>query len=282
MNTLQTHSNATASAPSSTVVAHPSLIAALLTIAGRDTQRFFHDYARLITSLAFPLLIIGGMGGILQYSLGNAVSYSLVSFSVIGSFVMTMFTTTVDGVASLVEDRDNDFGQELFIAPISPYAIILGKMLGQSVIALLQGAVTLAIAAIFFDTYLTWVLLLSLIPVALLICLLGGAFSALLTSIISNQRAATQVINLVQIPQLLLAGVFIPLKNLPWYLDIVSKLSPMRYVIDLTRALFYAGQPTYSQVVLESPWIDLIVSVVMFLVCFIAGTLLFVRHERNR
>lgn len=282
MSTLQTWSIATASGPSGTVVAHTSLTGALLTIAGRDAQRFFHNYAQLISSLVFPVLLIGGMGGLMQDSLGNAVGYSLVSFSVIGCFAMTLFTATVDGVASLVEDRDNDFGQELFIAPISPYAIILGKILGQSVIALLQGAVTLGIGSIFFGIHLTWELALSLIPVALLICLLGGAFSTLLTSIISNQRAAAQVINLTQIPQIFLAGVFIPLKNLPWYLDIVSKLSPMRYPIDLTRALFYAGQPTYSQVVLESPWIDLSVSVVMFLVCFIAGTLLFVRHERNR
>jgi ABC-2 type transport system permease protein len=282
MSVLQTQGINTAGGPSGTVVAHTSLIGALLTIAERDVQRFLRDRSRLIASLAFPLLIIGGMGGIMQYSLGNAVSYSLISFSVIGSFVMTMFTTTVDGVASLVEDRDNDFGQELFIAPISPYAIILGKILGQSVIALLQGAITLGIGSIFFDTHLTWAFILSVLPVALLICLLGGAFSTLLTSIISSQRAASQVANLVQIPQLFLAGVFIPLKNLPWYLDIISKLSPLRYVIDLTRAIFYAGQPTYSQVVLENPWIDLIVSVVMFLVCFIAGTLLFVRHERNR
>jgi ABC-2 type transport system permease protein len=56
----------------------------------------------------------------------------------------------------------------------------------------------------------------------------------------------------------------------------------MRYIIDFTRALFYAGQPQYSQVVLESPWVDLLVSVAMFLVCFVAGTILFVRHERNR
>lgn len=143
------------------------------------------------------MLIIGGMGGIMQDSLGNAVSYNLLSFSVIGCFAMTLFTTTVDGVASLVEDRDNDFGQELFIAPISPYAIILGKMLGQSVIALLEGTVTLVIGGIFFDTHFTVELVLSLIPVALLICLLGGAFSTLLTSIISNQRAAAQVTNLV-------------------------------------------------------------------------------------
>jgi ABC-2 type transport system permease protein len=282
MSTLPTSRIATASGPSGTGVVHTSLIGALLTIAGRDTQRFLHDPTRLITSMAFPVLVIGGMGGILQDSLGNAVGYSLVSFSVIGSFVLTMFSTSVDGVASLVEDRDTDFGQELFIAPISPYAIILGKMLGQSVIAFYEGSVTLAIGALVFDTQVTGKLMLSLIPVALLICLVGGALSTLLTSIISNQRAAAQVTNLIQIPQLFLAGVFIPLNHLPWYLNILSLLSPLRYLIDLTRALFYAGQPAYAQVVLESPWIDLSVSLAMFLVCFIVGIWLFVRHERNR
>lgn len=37
-----------------------------------------------------------------------------------------------------------------------------------------------------------------------------------------------------------------------------------------------------EQVVLESPWLDLLVMTVMFIVCFVAGTALFVRHERNR
>lgn len=47
-------------------------------------------------------------------------------------------------------------------------------------------------------------------------------------------------------------------------------------------ALLYAGQPIYAQVVLENPWLDLLVMSVMFVVCFVAGTTLFVRHERNR
>jgi hypothetical protein len=29
-------------------------------------------------------------------------------------------------------------------------------------------------------------------------------------------------------------------------------------------------------------WLDLLVMTVMFVVCFVAGTILFVRHERNR
>lgn len=282
MNTLPSSIPSSETSVSGAIITHPSLINALLTIAGRDAQRFFKDRMQFFGSFIFPVLFIGGMGGIMQDNLGGALGYSLVAFSVIGTFAMTMFMATVGGVASLVEDRDNDFGQELFIAPISPYAIILGKILGQSVVALLQGTVTLVIGAVVFGVQFTWSLVLLLIPVALLICLLGGAFSALLTSLMSNQRGATQIVNLIVMPQMFLAGVFIPVKVLPWYLEIFSLLSPLRYIVDFTRALFYAGQPAYSQVVLENPWLDLLVMGVMFLVCFVAGTVLFVRHERNR
>ena len=282
MSMLQAPIPTTENTLSGTVVAHTSLLNALLTVAGRDVKRFMGDRAQFWASLILPVLLIGGMGGIMQSNLGRSVGFSLVNFSVIGAFVMTMFTTTISGVASLVEDRDNDFGQELFIAPITPYAIILGKIMGQSTIALFQGAVMLLIGALVFGLPLTLGLVLLLIPVALLICLLGGAFSALLTSLMSNQRGASQIVNLIIMPQMFLAGVFIPVKVLPWYLEIFSLLSPMRYVVDFTRALFYAGQPAYAQVVLESPWINLLIMASMFVVFFVAGTTLFVRHERNR
>jgi ABC-2 type transport system permease protein len=279
---MNTSVSSTESAFSGIVVARTSLINALLAVAGRDVKRFMADRTQLLGSLILPVLLIGGMGGIMQDNLGHSVSFNLVSFTVIGTFVMSMFTAAVSGVASLVEDRDNDFGQELFIAPITPYAIILGKIMGQSVVALLQGTVTLLIGTLLFRVQMTLGLILLLIPVALLICLLGGAFSALLTSLMSNQRGAAQIINLIMTPQMFLAGVFIPIKVLPWYLEIFSLLSPLRYVVDFTRALYYAGQPAYAQVVLENPWIDLLVMAVMFVVCFVAGTTLFVRHERNR
>jgi ABC-2 type transport system permease protein len=83
-------------------------------------------------------------------------------------------------------------------------------------------------------------------------------------------------------PQLFLAGIFIPMRNLPWYLDLLSKITPLRYAVDLARNVVYSGQPEYAKVVLEGPAINLVVVCVLTLLCLIAGTILFVRSERER
>ncbi|TMC84525.1 MAG: hypothetical protein E6J06_06510 [Chloroflexi bacterium] len=84
------------------------------------------------------------------------------------------------------------------------------------------------------------------------------------------------------LPQFFLAGVFNPIGILPWYLEILSRISPMRYVVDLIRGVVYAGHPEYHKVVLFDPAINLLVIVVMFGVFVVVGTALFVRRETNR
>ena len=84
------------------------------------------------------------------------------------------------------------------------------------------------------------------------------------------------------VPQFFLAGVFNPIHILPWYLDILSRISPMRYAVDLTRGVFYAGRADYSEIVLQSPLLNLAIMIVGFIIFLVIGTYLFVRSERNR
>jgi ABC-2 type transport system permease protein len=83
-------------------------------------------------------------------------------------------------------------------------------------------------------------------------------------------------------PQFFTAGVFNPIKVLPPILEFLSRISPMRYAVDLTRNVFYSGHPDYVNVTLDSPALNTAVVVALFVVFLIAGTALFVRNERNR
>ncbi|MBI3536975.1 MAG: ABC transporter permease, partial [Chloroflexi bacterium] len=62
---------------------------------------------------------------------------------------------------------------------------------------------------------------------------------------------------------------------------ILSKLSPLRYAVDLARGVFYAGSPDY-RVVLAAPLVNLGIIAAEFAGFLIFGTVLFVRRERNR
>ena len=84
------------------------------------------------------------------------------------------------------------------------------------------------------------------------------------------------------LPQFFLAGVFTPIQVLPWYLEIPSRIAPLRYAVDFVRGVFYVGSPDYEHVVLQSPASNLVIMVPAFVVCIVVGTFFFVRAERNR
>ncbi|HVH65356.1 MAG TPA: ABC transporter permease [Candidatus Acidoferrum sp.] len=253
----------------------------IMAIAQRDLMKLLRDRPRLITTLAFPLLLIGVLGGSLQANLGRNVGFNFLAFTFTGVFGQTLFQTTAQGIMSLIGDREMDFSQEMFVSPISRYSIIVGKILGESLVALPQAAAILAFAFV-VGIRASAAQIGGLVVAGLLICLLGGAFGVLVLSNLSSQQMAGQIFTFVMLPQFFLAGIFNPIKVLPPYLDILSRIAPMRYAVDLARGAFYAGHPEFSKTVLDSPIVDLAVMAAMFAVFLVVGTALFVRNERNR
>src|SRR5256712_7468850 len=176
----------------------------VLAIAQRDLMKLLRDRPRLVTTLAFPLLLIGVLGGSLQANLGRNLGFNFLAFTFTGVFGQTLFQTTAQGVMSLISDRENDFSQEMFVSPISRYSIIVGKILGESLVALPQAAAIVAFAFI-VGIHATAASIGGLIIAGLLICLLGGAFGVLVLSNLSSQEMAGQVFTFVMLPQFFLA-----------------------------------------------------------------------------
>lgn len=254
---------------------------AILAISYRDLMKFLRDRARLISSFVFPLLFVGIFGETMQANMGPDVGYNFLIFVFTGVFGQTLFMSAAEGIISLIDDRENDFSQEIFVSPVSRHTIVFGKIVGESLVALPQGLAVVGFGLI-IGIPMGAPQLLGLMMAGVIACLFGGAFGVLLLSNFSSRRAASQIEPYIMIPQFFLAGVFAPIRVLPWYLEILSRLSPMRYVVDLTRGVFYAGQSEYTRVVLQTPLANLVVIGIAFAVFLAAGTVLFVRRERNR
>jgi ABC-2 type transport system permease protein len=117
---------------------------------------------------------------------------------------------------------------------------------------------------------------------ALACCLLGGAFGLATVAALPNQRSAMQVFQFLIIPQYVLGGVLVPLGRVPLYLSVIAHAMPMRYVVELTRAAFYAGRPGYRQVVTGRPLTDALVTAGLLAVLMAAGAAVFGYRERTR
>ncbi len=258
-----------------------SEIGPVMAIAQRDLMKLLRDRPRLITTLVSPLLLVGVLGGSLQANLGRSVGFNFLAITFTGVLGMTLFQSSAQGVISLINDRENDFSQEMFVSPVSRYSIIFGKILGESLVALPQGAAILLFAFI-IGVRASAVQVGGVVVASVLICLLGGAFGILVLSNLSGEQMAGQVFTFVMLPQYFLAGIFNPIKVLPPYLAVLSDISPMRWAVDFVRGAFYAGRPEAAKTVLDPPLVDLAIMAAMFLVFLVIGTALFVRSERNR
>jgi ABC-2 type transport system permease protein len=256
-------------------------LSGVLAIAHRDLVKLLRDRTRLIADLVFPMIFIGVLGTSLQAGFGSVANINLLAFVFTGVLGQTLWQSSAMGVISLIEDRENDFSQEIFVSPISRYSIVIGKVLGESLVALPQG-LAIVVFAIVIGIALGPATVLALVPVALVITVFGGAFGVLVLSRLPNRRVATQIFPFVMLPQYFLAGVFNPIDNLPLPLDIASRLAPMRYAIDLLRDVYYGFHPERTQVALAGIGTNLVVIGVMFAAFIVVGTALFVRAEQNR
>ncbi|MGE5041470.1 MAG: ABC transporter permease [Candidatus Levyibacteriota bacterium] len=256
-------------------------INAIFTIAYRDFIKFTRDRGRIIATFIFPFVFIGILGGSLQANLSKNVGYNFLTFVFIGVLAQTLFQSTASGIISLIEDRENDFSQEIFVSPISRYIIILGKIVGESFVAVAQALGIILFGFILQIPMNVWQLL-SFIPAFIIICLFGGAFGVIILSNLKNQRAANQIFPFVILPQFFVSGVFSPIIHLPLPLFILSRIAPMTYAVDFLRNIYYAKDPAYSKVVLYPIHVDFIIISIIFIVFLLVGTYLFVSNERNR
>ena len=253
-------------------------VSAILTLAHRDLVKLLRDRTRIIADFSFPLIFIGILGPMLQAGFGDRAGINLTHFIFTGALAQTVWQSTAMGMIFLLIDREQDFSQEIFVSPISRYSIILGKILGESLVALPQ-VVAIVALGVALGVPFTLPTLGAMVVATLIIAVFGGAFGVFVLSRLDNQRQANQIFPFVMLPQFFLAGVFNPITNLPLPLDILSKISPMRYAVDLMRDVYYgsgSGIPVF-----DLPT-NLLIIVAEFVLFMVIGTWGFVRAERNR
>src|SRR3989442_236878 len=169
-----------------------SELSAVAVIAHRDFVKLLRDRLRIVADFALPLTLVLLLGPMLQAGYGSPGGLNLTTFVFTGVLAQTVWQSAALGLISLIADREQDFSQEIFVSPISRYSIVLGKILGESLVALPQ-ALGIVVFGLVLQVPLSPEQLVRMAGAAVLIALFGGAFGVLVLANIQSQRAANQI-----------------------------------------------------------------------------------------
>ena len=159
-----------------------------------------------------------------------------------GPFIGLLVFLLVYVVTSVSFLRERSLGtlERLMASPLRRTEIVVGYMLGFTIIALVQAAEVLGFSLLVLDLYnagSVWLLF------GLEVVLAIGAVSLgiFLSTFARNEFQAVQFIPIVVVPQVLLSGLLVPVESEPEWLQVVSNVLPLTYAVDALREVMLKG-----------------------------------------
>lgn len=216
---------------------------AAATLWWREVVRFYRQRARVVGVIASPLLfwIVIGSGFGRSFRAEEAGGEHYLEYFFPGALVMIVLFTSIFAMMSVIEDRNEGFLLSVLVAPVHRSAIVLGKVLGGTTLATLQGVIFLVFAP--FAGLRPGPAQLGIAVVV--IFLVAFALTALGFAIawrMDSPQAFHAVVNLFLIPLWLLSGALFPLSGASTWMRVLMRANPLTYGVDALRlALFPAA-----------------------------------------
>lgn len=198
----------------------------------RQLKRYFRSRSRIVGSLAQPLLFLVALGFGLGPVFQKAGNGNYLEFLAPGIISMSILFTAIFSGIEIIWDRQFGFLKETLVAPVSRLNIMIGRTLGGSTVALIQGIIVLLISFFIGFRLTNWALL----PVALLfmmmIAILFTALGTAIASVLDDMQGFQLIINFLVMPLFFLSGALFPLAGLPSVLAAITILNPLAYGVD--------------------------------------------------
>jgi ABC-2 type transport system permease protein len=201
--------------------------------------------ARMFT-LVIPLILLALLAGVFHggETTVNGVTIDYRQFFVPSVIVFSLTLTTLAMlVASVVQQRELGILKRRRATPMPAWALILSQSLTVVLMAIGTVALLLLVGAVAFGVHIPAkgvpALVLGVVGGAAAFCGLGYALSTFADSADSAQP----MIQLITFPLFFISGIWIPLAELPDWLQTIAKIFPVEHVADLVHRAFVGAVP---------------------------------------
>jgi len=159
-----------------------------------------------------------------------------------GLIAMILIVTAVVTVAlSFVREKEKGTMEQLNVSSLKTIELILGKTFPFVVIALVNAGLILIAGYIFFGVEVKGDYLLLLLTT--LIFLTASTSLGIFISVISDsQQVAFSAATFASLlPSFILSGFVFPIESMPWLVQIITNITPVKFYIEILRAIILRG-----------------------------------------
>jgi len=200
---------------------------------------FWRNREAAVFIFVFPPMLFLLLGAVYD---GDIDGVPAVDRLLVGILGYGCANTALAGLAiTLVIRREDGILKRLRATPLPPATYMVALLTSTLLVFLAQMALTVALGVLLYDAEgpQSWA---ALVPVLLLGAIAFAALGVGLASLIRSAEGASAVVNLVVLPMAFLSGSFGSTGGYPAFLQAVSDVLPLTYLIRLVEAAYVRGE----------------------------------------
>ncbi len=229
----------------------------------RQLKRYWRSKARIISSLAQPVLFLVALGFGFGPIFEKAGGGNYIQFLAPGIIAMSILFTAMFNGIEIIWDRQFGFLKETLVSPVSRYKIMLGRTLAGASVAFLQGLMVFLISFLIGFRPDSWVYVALSFVFMFLIAIFFTALGTAIASKMQDMQAFPLIMNFIIMPLFFLSGALFPIDSLPSSLAFITKINPLSYGVDGIRG---ALTSTYHLGMFSDFFVLLVLSVIALLI----------------
>jgi ABC-2 type transport system permease protein len=200
---------------------------------------FWRNREAAFFSFLFPIILLLVLGSVYSEPIEGVEASTYLLVGLIGYGIAA---TAFAGLAiTLVVRRETGLLKRVRGTPLGP-GTYLGAVIGSEVIVIaLQVVAQLLVGRLLFDA--DW----PRAPgsFALAVALGAAALAALgvaVTAAVRSAEGSSAVVNAIYLPMAFISGAFFSTQEMPGFLEAISEILPLTYLLDVIRSTFVAGE----------------------------------------
>jgi len=172
--------------------------------------------------------------------------------------ILAMLTCLVVTTQSVARERELGTFDQLLVSPLIPVQIVIGKIIPGILVGLFEGALMLTVGTLVLGVPFTGSLFLYFLSLFVFVSSMSGV-GLFISSICSTQQQAMLGTFIFMLPTVLLSGFATPVENMPTWLQPVTNLINLKFMLIISKGLFLKALP--ARIVFENLWPILLIGV---------------------